>query len=238
MYSFSDYLNRLNWRYAIKFYLLAKLQNWISPESRFFNAQMAEDAVLNVLCNIKNKRDGFYIDVGCNKPVRFSNSFYFYLRNWQGLCIDGNEELTREFQRVRKKDNVVHALVSNEEKKVNFHLSKDHHEISTMDSDAKAKLSQQWQYDYSLEMQTIRLDKLLQQQGISPGDAIDFLSIDVEGHDFEVLQSIDLRQYRPRFIVIETHDTLLTEQISDYLIPFDYEKVCSIGWNSYYRSLR
>ena len=47
---------------------------------------------LNILNFFKNKRDGFYVDVGCFHPKKHSNTYFLYKRGWRGVNIDMEEE--------------------------------------------------------------------------------------------------------------------------------------------------
>lgn len=67
---------------------------------------------------------------------------------------------------------------------------------------------------------------------------IDLLSIDVEGHDFNVLKSINLRKYRPKLIIIEIHDFVLTKpddnEVYNWMITNDYKLIGYAIWNGYF----
>lgn len=56
---------------------------------------MGDDIQLNKL--IKEKTPGVYIDIRCWHPVKASNTYFFYLRGWKGICIDPNLELKKEY---------------------------------------------------------------------------------------------------------------------------------------------
>ena len=72
----------------------------VLPEATASYAQTEEDIVLDAL--LGHKVSGFYVDVGCNDPVKMSNTYRFYLRGWRGIAIDANAEFARAFDHKRQ----------------------------------------------------------------------------------------------------------------------------------------
>jgi hypothetical protein len=87
-------------------------------QGAFSYSQTGEDRFIDHL--LGGKARGFYVDVGCNHPTRFSNTFVMYKRGWNGIVVDANGDLAAKFKRIQKKDHVVEAVVSSEEKTVTF----------------------------------------------------------------------------------------------------------------------
>ena len=58
---------------------------------------------------------GFYIDIGCNHPIKFNNTYTLYKRVWRGINIDLDKTSIKEFNKLRKEDCNIQALVSSEE---------------------------------------------------------------------------------------------------------------------------
>jgi mRNA-degrading endonuclease HigB of HigAB toxin-antitoxin module len=63
------------------------------------------------------------VDIGCNHPIDSNNTFLFYLNNWTGINIDGNEKLINLYKQVRRKDISIKALISDDEYIVNYYQS-------------------------------------------------------------------------------------------------------------------
>lgn len=89
---------------------------------------------------------GNYVDVGCNAPIHYSNTFNLYLRGWRGLNIDANYELIKECQRVRRDDISICAAVSDSEREATFHKSKDTHLMATIDETQLSEWRKHWDY--------------------------------------------------------------------------------------------
>lgn len=119
----------------------------------FFSfAQGAEDIILSHIFQHKIGKSGpgFYVDVGCNLPIRFSNTFELYLSGWHGICIDANLEIIEEFKRVRKYDIAICAAVSDIEREVTFYRSTTP-DVSTIDERQIIEWRKHFDFPSSLE---------------------------------------------------------------------------------------
>ncbi|MDW3211325.1 MAG: FkbM family methyltransferase [Reichenbachiella sp.] len=183
-----------------------------------------EDRILEGIYKPVIDRPGYYVDVGCNHPVFLSNTYGLYRKGWRGLCIDANEDLIKKHRKYRPKDLAICALVSNEEKEREFYkVSNDG--LSTTE---KGNLAEQeiQRLGYQTETHHSKtLTSILRDAGAP--EHIDILSIDVEEHDFQVLQSLDFNAFKPKVIVIEdeTFDVYdaRDHRIVDFLIARGYD---------------
>src|ERR1700722_13828666 len=98
-----------------------------------------EDLILKRIFG-KNKRSGFYVDIGCNNPIQKSNTSKLYMKGWQGICADGNAALIKKFSRIRKRDICLHAIVSDERKEMIFYQDQKDHEYSSVDPELGTRL--------------------------------------------------------------------------------------------------
>ena len=150
---------------------------------------------------------GKFLDIGCFHPTRHNNTYQMYKNGWHGINIDLNPLTIDLFNFARKKDININAAISdNEENKTLYfldelntqntlesnHLSflKNHHNIK------EEEISKQ-------KIRTRRLDKILDSYNFND---IDFMNIDVEGHELNILNSIDFFKYKIKFICIEMID--------------------------------
>ena len=62
-----------------------------------------------------NLDNGIYIDVGCNHPIKFNNTYLLYKRGWKGINIDLDSKSIKEFKKFRPHDYNVQKIVSNDE---------------------------------------------------------------------------------------------------------------------------
>jgi FkbM family methyltransferase len=132
---------------------------------------------------------GFYVDVGAFHPIVGSNTYKLYLRGWRGVTIEPNPDNARLFPRVRPGDRHLVMGIALEAGEYPYHRS-EHAAMNHFGS--------------AVSMETIHcapLDSVL-----DPQRHIDFLSIDCEGMDFDVVQSLDWTRQRPTVICIEDYE--------------------------------
>lgn len=170
-----------------------------------FYAQNCEDALL-ARC-FEGQEKGFYVDVGAEDPDAGSVTRYFYDRGWRGLNLEPVPFFWEQLQRKRPRDmNLRVAASNNTDQLVEFTWVKSTG-LSSIDAHRRDLLKQQKTHEVeTIRVKTARLDQILTRANFSQ---IDFLKIDVEGHELSVLQGIDLQRFKPRVILIETTDPLI-----------------------------
>ena len=174
---------------------------------------------LFILKKFKNKK-GFYVDVGCHHPTRLNNCHLLYKNGWNGINIDISELSIKLFNLVRKKDININVAVSLKKKKVKFYYDKL---ISFYISLNKRK-----ELDRYREIDSDTLTNIIDKTRYKDRK-IDFLSIDTEGKDFEVLKSLNFKKYDPKYICIEIYSNnilsfnIKKNQIYKYLIKKKYK---------------
>ena len=157
-----------------------------------------------LLSNIfKGLQKGFYVDIGCNHPVYNNNTFLFYKRGWRGLNIDLDKSSIDLFNIFRKGDLNIHAALSssnNTQKVYEFHKKSP---LNTLVK--KVANYQKAEVKNIYEINTITLNEIINDKGLH-NNKINFLTIDVEGHEVEVLKGLNIDIYRPDVIVVEYLD--------------------------------
>jgi FkbM family methyltransferase len=162
-------------------------------------AQRFEDLYL-MRC-FGERTDGFYIDIGSGHPVYDNVSFAFYLKGWSGITVEPNPWLSRLSRAVRPRDRHVEALVGSASGEATFYLVREFHGLSTMiKTHAQAALTQFGKPADAITVPLTTLGALC--AGQAPA-SFDFLKIDVEGAEADVLVGGDWRRYRPKLIVVE-----------------------------------
>ena len=147
----------------------------------------------------KDKKKGIYIDVGAHHPFKSNNTYRFFSRGWSGINIDLDYQTIDIFNHFRPKDENICAAVSDQvaEKKLFFHHNRS--AINTLEE----KLGHR-----AKEIKTIKtttLNEIIENSKFKVLD-LDFLSIDVEGHELNVIKGLDLEKYPVKVIVIEHQD--------------------------------
>lgn len=163
--------------------------------------QDGEDLILNRL--LEGKANGFFVDVGAHHPVRFSNTYLFYKRGWRGINIDAMPGSMEEFRRIRPRDINIECGIAEERGSLTYHCFNEP-ALNTFDPhEAERKNRPPYKLTDSILVNVDRLETILDRY-LPDGQQIDFLNVDVEGKDEEVLRSNNWTRFRPRFVLAET----------------------------------
>ena len=162
-------------------------------------AQRYEDLYL-MRC-FGERPDGFYIDVGSGHPVYDNVSFAFYLKGWRGITVEPNPWLSQLSRAVRPRDRHVEALVGTAGNDATFYLVHEFHGLSTtIAGHAQSALEAFGKRADAISVPQTTLRELC--AGRVPA-AFDFLKIDVEGAEAEVLLGGDWQRFRPKVVLAE-----------------------------------
>lgn len=156
-------------------------------------SQFGQDLfVLNILKDIQN---GIFVDVGGNDPIKGSNTYLLEQRGWTGIAIEPQEKLRKLWPESRKAE-CLNYVVGPENKTINFiEGSNDEHGLSGVEGYNKCQDNSK-----KISVEQKRLSDILKEKSINH---VDYLSIDVEGYEMNVLESIDFSTSDIRLISIE-----------------------------------
>ena len=208
---------------------LLKFIYWFFLKRSKFS-QNDEELILSEI--FKDLYKGFYVDVGCHHPRRFSNTALLYKNGWNGINIDASAKTIKLFNVFRKRDKNINALISEKPEKLKYYYFDDS-ALNGILSFQKVNSLKNLGYKVINEqyMVTQRLDDIITNFKV-PNERIDLLDIDVEGYDFQVLKSIDLSLFDVRVILIETGDN--ENEIAKYLLKYNYSFYKKIDRNSFF----
>jgi FkbM family methyltransferase len=149
---------------------------------------------------LQGRTSGFYIDVGAGHPIADNVSFWFYERGWRGMVIEPQPRLAEMYSFVRPRDICVQSLVGRHDGEAEFYQFGRLHGLSTMEPKF-AQGGVKHGDDYEVVTKPITtLAQLCSEHSITE---IDFLKIDVEGAEGDVLAGNDWSRFRPKIIVAE-----------------------------------
>jgi FkbM family methyltransferase len=143
---------------------------------------------------------GFYIDIGAGHPVADNVSFWFYERGWRGIAVEPQPQLASLYAHIRPRDACVQCLVGRDTGEADFYRFDRFHGLSTTVTafaDGGARLGEAYQV---VRLPCMTLAELCETHGVG---AIDFLKVDVEGAEADVLAGNDWRRFRPKVVVAE-----------------------------------
>ena len=186
-----------------------------------YYSQNGEDCLLWEFFGPVNK--GYFIDIGAFDGIHLSNSYSFEQFGWKGICVEAHPEYFSLLKKNRPRSQCLHyACVRNRNTTtVEFHMEKMGLLSSVLatqefQEDVKARYEERglpFPGFRSVEVPAATLDELLEKY-LKRKIYIDFISIDVEGLETEVLQGFDAYRYSPRIMVVEAntdaahHDTI------------------------------
>jgi FkbM family methyltransferase len=173
-------------------------------------SQEGEDLVLARIFD--GRSSGFYVDIGCFDPIRYSNTYLFYRHGWRGINVDATPGAKNKFQRIRPRDINIESFVSADSSPRRFYLFNEPALNTASESLAaqRAKANPVYRVDGTITVRPRSLKAILDEH-LPKGQSIDFFNVDVEGSDLDVLISNDWDRYRPEIVVVE----LLTTTLED-----------------------
>lgn len=172
-------------------------------------SQEGEDMILRRI--FEKQKNGFYVDVGAHHPFRFSNTFYFYKQGWRGINIDAMPSSMDLFKKNRPNDINLEVPVGNSDQVLTY-FSFNEPALNGFSEELSRERNGKNGYfiKQEIRMKTSKLSSLLDEY-LPKDKEIDFLSIDVEGLDFDILKSNNWLKYKPKCILIEILTSSLHE---------------------------
>ena len=154
----------------------------------------------------KNQSHGCYIDVGCQHPVMNNNTYLLYKKGWNGINIDLDKKNIDLFNFYRKKDLNINFAISSREGERELFFYHDKSAINTVEKSVANY--QKAQVKEIKKVKTKTLNSIIENSKFNDL-TIDFISIDVEGHELDVIKGFDLKKYKPKVVIIEFLDLSL-----------------------------
>ena len=203
------------------------LSDNISKKLELFNyydsskSQICQDWF--VLESLNYKKNGYFVEVGAASGIELSNTFLLEKKyNWDGILSEPSPgwKESLEVNRSCKKD--FRCVYSESGKTVKFNQTKEK-EYSTISTFSNSDKHQSKRRNFSqYEIETITLNDLLKEY--SAPLEIDYLSIDTEGSEYEILKNFDFEKYSFRVITVEHNNTVNKTRINELLEKNGYKR--------------
>ena len=150
-----------------------------------------------------SQKKGIYVDVGAQHPIRNNNTYLLHKKGWSGINIDLDKKNIDLFTIARKLDVNVNAAISSSFTKMDLFYYHDKSPINTL-----SKAVANFQNSNVKEIRSVETKTLtsILENSRYKNCQIDFLSIDVEGLELDVLNGFDISLYKPKIVVIEYLD--------------------------------
>lgn len=196
-----------------------------------FYSHFGEDAFIDAY--FRHKKHGFYVDVGAHHPKRYSNTALLYERGWRGINVEPDGHLISAFRRQRPNDINIQAGAGAREATIDFHRFSDP-AVNTFSTENAERLKEKkWLKEVAVEKVKVRTLANILNENLPHDVSIDFLNVDVEDLDLEVLMSNDWSKFRPTLIAVEDRFFKLlhkdTSDIFKFLTNHNYVFMAKLG---------
>lgn len=202
-----------------------------AQSSRFSYSQCGEDAIVDFLLKWIGIDQMSYLDLGANDPITFSNTYRFYRSGFNGVLVEADSELAAKIRKTRPKDICVAKAVSvtSDETVEFFKMSAD--TLSTIQSATVERYERDSEHRLAIQqtVAAIHINKLLEMYFAEKSP--DFVSLDVEGLDIELLRAWDFSRWRPAVFCVET--LTYTQNQSAVKIDEIFELMDKAGYQLY-----
>lgn len=200
---------------------LAIMEARQNPSAGIRFSQLGEDSIL--WNHFNARQDGFYVDVGCHDPFRFSNTCLLHTAlNWRGINIDADSRAIERVRAARPNDENIHVGVGLTDE-IRIFTEFDDGAVNTFDT----KMAEVQQTGFSLKgTSQIRVRPLsdILSETSAVGRTIDYMNIDCEGLDHEVLLSNDWSRFGAEIVTVELHDLNLMQSALHPSVQFMISK--------------
>ena len=188
--------------FKVIYYLFQKIRSKKKIKKSYSNNHVD----LIALELFKHKKKGLYIDVGCNHPFNGNNTYKLYQKGWEGINIDLDFSSIDSFNFHRPKDHNVQIGVSDKNGTQKMYYHHERSAINTLEETRGHRAKE------VKEIEISKLDNIIENSKYHNKE-IDFISIDVEGYELNVLKGFNFKKYKPKALTIEYIDpTMLKEE--------------------------
>ena len=181
-----------------------------------------DTAILNYF---KDRKNGFYVDVGCYHPIHRNNTHLLHMRNWSGVNVDTSQFSIDLFNFMRPRDLNYNCAISDKNENIKLFYQKELSQLSTIE---KGQAENVFQGDIKeKEIKAFTLDEILGRDKYKDSK-IDLLDIDVEGADLKVLKGLSFGKFKPELVCVEIHAKEIEKSdIYNFLIDKNYKLLWS-----------
>ena len=185
-----------------------KLPNYTTA---YYGQHFEDVIILGILRAIYKEKFCFktlkYIEIGANHPISGSNTYMFYKKGARGVLVEPNKDLHKLLERVRGKDKLIKSCVT-ERANCDYidYYYLNYNELNTTNK----KFIEKWNQNHldkitsvvqKVSMPALSINKILSEH-FTDGN-IDIFSIDIEGNEIAIIETLDFMKYSPKIICME-----------------------------------
>lgn len=191
-------------------------------------AQCGEDLIVKYLFNSLGIKYPTYIDIGTNEPIKGNNTYLFYTKKSSSVCIEPDISLVKKIKKERPKDIILNVGIAMDEneKAIFYYFDGKYSAWNTFSESEANKRSIESGIPFSTTYVELRKVNTIIEKYFN--GKVNFISIDVEGLDLEILKSIDFEKYQPEIICVETisfsliNNVIKDKNIIDFMLGNNY----------------
>lgn len=197
-----------------------------------FYSQYAEDVML---AELFSDQKGICVEVGANDGVTFSNTKHFEEIGWKCILVEPTPTLCKKIRGCRT-GLLFECAASSSEGEMTLHVAEGHDLYSSLEPQGtmSSELEQRQTPIHGISVKVRTLNDILSEAAATQ---IDFVSIDVEGHELSVLQGFDLSRWRPKILLVEDNSDMDRTGVERHLTANGYRRFYRSGGNDWYAPL-
>ena len=199
-----------------------------------YYSQFGEDKFLYNI--FEKKSEGLCVEVGAHNGIDDSPSLFFETIGWQCLLVEPNPHLCKMI-RQKRRSRLFECAASDKNGTSILHIVEggdrsDGLSTIAMNEENLVRIKQHKFTTSPVTVNTMTLDRVLTEAKINK--KIDFISIDVEGHEYEVLKGFSIEKWRPEIMLVENNSNKKDYPVRIYLKKYGYIKFARTGVNDWY----
>ena len=167
-------------------------------------AQWGEDIVVYNLFKIIPS-DKTYIDIGAHNPLEISNTAFMFQNGWSGINIEPNPILFKAFENVRPNDVNLCCGVAGERGNLPFYMIDDYSGRNSFDKECVERFLEKEAPGYKIEkvlnIEVLTLTDIINKY--ADGKCPDYMTIDTENLEYEILSAHDMKNNGPKVCTME-----------------------------------
>lgn len=167
-------------------------------------SQCGEDLIVAfLLLETLKIRSPYYLDIGAHHPIHLSNTYLFYRQGCEGVCVEPDPALCKKIRRIRKRDVCINAGIGTEKKdRADFYVlsARTLNTFSKYEADAQVRTSDH-RIENVIQIPLAPVNQIIEDHFKS---CPNYISLDTEGMDLEILKAFDFERFRPEVFCVET----------------------------------
>jgi len=200
-------------------------------------SQCGEDLIIQYIFHLRGIENPSYIDIGANDPFYLNNTALLYSKGSRGINIEANPALIGSFIKQRPEDININVGIGSENTTLDFFVINDP-TLSSFSKEESEKFTVTGKYKI---VNTIKISLTTIQEILDKhfaGKFPDFLTLDAEGMDYEILKTIDFKNNSPKVICVEAAEYSpigageRRNELIDFLVKNSYYEYANTNLNA------